>query len=221
VAVVVGSVRWGLQPLDSLTKQIGVLDATGAKRQFVEQSPTKELQPVYTALKAMLERIEATIARERAFADAAAHELRTPLAELRAIARWRSVAEPQRTEAALRDALAIAGEMERLVESLLQISRAAVGKVSSPQRIAPIVDQLLSRHASIISSKRLRITSSIDPEAALHAGEAAMRCILGNLIDNAVSHTPAEGSVAVRIAQGRSQLLVRDRRKQPGRAVGG
>ena len=71
----------------------------------------------------MLESVEASVERERRFSSDIAHELRTPLAELRSVAetrlKWRDE-EFNEESLAMQDVLNISMEMERIVEQLLQ-----------------------------------------------------------------------------------------------------
>jgi signal transduction histidine kinase len=208
--VIVG-IRWGFRPLDRLRARIegvggetidGRIDPSGAPR---------ELLPVYREVNGMLRRIEATLARERTFADATAHELRTPLAELRASCevalRW---PEPEQAVASLRDVLAICREMERLVESLLLISR---GRSESGQPaaarvpVAPIVHRCLDGARELIDGKQLRITLQLEDGDRLVASPDAMEIIARNLIDNAVHYTPRGGSMLIRTEVGEDGLF--------------
>ena len=199
-------VRWGLAPLDRLRHQLsGIGDLTMATRLDPAGAP-RELLTVYGELNGMLDRVEATLERERTFASAAAHELRTPLAELRAVAevalRW---PDPDRSDTALREALAIGFEMERLVESLLLISR---GRLAASQAageftpIAAIVDECLQRASGSIANRQLRVLVELDRRMndsdPVRVSRDAMEIIVRNLLDNAIHYTPSRGNITVK-----------------------
>jgi signal transduction histidine kinase len=198
-------VRWGLRPLERLSRQIaGVSGATISKR-FDEAGAPGELAPIHRELNGMFDRVEQALERERLFVDAAAHEFRTPLAELRATAevamKW---PDPQRTSSSFKAIHAIGGEMERLVESLLLVSRghaSAHDQAMDDIPMAPIVHECLERTAPLIQEKRLTLTIDLgDHASAFKSGapEGAVEIIIRNLIDNAVQYTPLNGHIAIR-----------------------
>ena len=214
VLVSVG-IRWGLAPLNRLSGQLGgVSDRTISKRLDDAGAPG-ELLPVYRELNRMLDRVQRALDRERSFANATAHELRTPLAELRATAevavRWPDIG---RATSSLSEVLTIGREMERLVESLLLISRgnaAAVDGEAEEVPVAPIVHDCLERANGSISEKGLKLTVDLDERNTLRAPPEVVEIMVRNLIDNAVHYTPPEGSVTIRDecgANGSPSLIV-------------
>jgi two-component system sensor histidine kinase QseC len=208
-------VRWGLAPLDRLRRQLGGVSAPTISRRIDETGAPGELVPVYRELNGMLDRVERALDRERSFVNAAAHELRTPLAELRATAevaiRW---PDSERATASLRELLAVGREMECLVESLLLISRghaATVDGEGDRVHVAPIVRDCLQRADGWISDKSLKLTVDLDDGDALRAPRGAVEIVVRNLIDNAVRYTPSAGNVTIRNengADGSAALIV-------------
>jgi two-component system sensor histidine kinase QseC len=208
-------VRWGLAPLDRLSRQLGgVSDRTISKR-IDDAGAPGELVPVYRELNRMLDRVQRALDRERSFANAAAHELRTPLAELRATAevavRWPDIG---RATASLTEMLTIGREMERLVESLLLISRGNAAAVEGDQDrvpVAPIVHDCLERANGSISEKGLKLNVDVDERSTLRAPPDVVEIMVRNLIENAVQYTPSDGSVTIRderSADGTPSLIV-------------
>jgi len=199
-------IRWGLHPLDRLRAQLESVEGDIHARRFDGGDAPRELAPVYRELNGMLERVEQTLVRERLFADAAAHELRTPLAELRTAAevalRWPDL---DRAEPALREALVIGNEMERLVDSLLLISRgqaAATWARGAAAPLGPIVRGCLERVDDSIVAKGLTVDVTLNGAATLGAPSDAVEIIVRNLISNAVHYTPARGSILIGNGQG-------------------
>jgi signal transduction histidine kinase len=206
-ALVIVGVRWGLRPLERLRAQLDAVGAHTWSQRLGDAAAPRELTPVYRELNRMLDRVEHTLARERSFIDAAAHELRTPLAELRAGAevalRW---TDPDRAAAALGEALDIGHEMERLVESLLLISRghalACDGETQSTP-VAQIIADSIERERPGISSKALKVSVELDEGEQLAASREALEIIVRNLISNAVHYTPPGGHMSIRDGRGR------------------
>ncbi len=193
--------RWALRPLRDLRKTVGAIDAERSNVRVDSRRVPAELRPVYEELNAMLERIERALERERTFADATAHELRMPLTELRAAAEVAlRFPDAERNEAALAEVLQIGGEMQRLVEALLTISRGRAGdggEREAATRLAPIVEALRSGCAERLADKALTLTLNVREEAELPAPPGVVEIVLRNLLDNAIAYTPAGGSITI------------------------
>jgi two-component system sensor histidine kinase QseC len=164
------------------------------------------LLPVYREINELLGRVEQTIERERSFAGAAAHELRTPLAELRATAevaiRW---PESGAASSALHEILAIGREMERLVEFLLLLSRGSAGGATPDGAEAPIDEVLrgaLEQARGVIEQKRLNVTLDVATDQKAPVTRDALEVIVRNLVENAVHYTPEGGAILVRAERG-------------------
>lgn len=200
--LVILGVRTGLAPLDRLGRQLGEIGGRTLSNRLDGSNAPRELTPIYREINEMLDRVERTLERERSFADATAHELRTPLAELRATAevalRW---PEPGRALDALHEILTIGHEMERLVESLLLISRGHASEgdqADTDVDLAPIVARVMEHESSTIEAKRIGVIVDLNGGASMHAPREAIEIIIRNLITNAVHYTPRGGRLAVR-----------------------
>ena len=217
VALLLTGVRWGLSPLDRLRTQIAAVDDDTSDTQFDDHGAPRELLPVYRELNSLIDRMDHTLQRERAFADAAAHELRTPLAELRSIAEvavtW---TDPQRTDKALHELLAIGTEMQSLIELLLKMSRGNVN--GTPDDVAdvlvqPIVARSMDFTSQQIADKRLSASVVLDETTSLHGSRAVIETILRNLIENAVQYTPESGRITIESepdSNGSAALIIRN-----------
>ncbi|MCI0632144.1 MAG: HAMP domain-containing histidine kinase [Phycisphaerales bacterium] len=203
VAILVAlGIRWGLAPIDRLSRQLGRVSGTTLSERFDNSGAPRELAPVYRELNGMLDRMEQTLERERSFADGAAHELRTPLAELRAAAevaiKW---PEAKPAMVSLNQVLQIGHEMEQLVESLLLISRGNTADGSSHLKQAAmgsIVQGCLVNARDAINQKRLQLVVEVGNGELFPAPAPAVEIIARNLIDNAVQYTPAGGNLTIR-----------------------
>lgn len=80
------SLRRGHAPLEELAQQAETIKADSLKARFPVDSLPEELRPIAGRLNDLLQRLESSFERERRFSADIAHELRTPLAELRTLA---------------------------------------------------------------------------------------------------------------------------------------
>lgn len=129
VAVSSVAVRRGLKPLHALSTRVAAIGPTTLDARLESADLPAELRPIADQLSALLARLHAAFDREKRFAAAASHELRTPIAELRmllevAMSQPRSSAEWTATG---ERALSVLSRTQSLCESLLRVSRAESG----------------------------------------------------------------------------------------------
>jgi two-component system sensor histidine kinase QseC len=200
VAVAPLALRPGLRPLRQLGDQAGTIDAANLGLRFSVDGMPAELRPIGERLNALLERLENSFERERRFSSDLAHELLTPLAELRAIVesalKWPDMAGPE----AHRQSLEILVRMENLVTRLLELCRAENGRLK-PLRVSTSIPDLLREvwrsSAAAAESRNLAVSfTGADPCEAT-VDPILLRVIVGNLLSNAVEYTPAGGSVRI------------------------
>jgi signal transduction histidine kinase len=189
----------GLRPLDRLGDQAARIDAESLGARFPSDAMPVELQAISGRLNDLLARLEASFERERRFSADLAHELRTPLAELRSLAecalKWPEARDP----ATDRDALAIARQMEAIVTRMLALARSERGQIAlscEPVALAPLVQEAWRVFAARAAAKNLRVTVT-PPVATIETDPVLLRSILNNLFDNAVDYTPAGGEVRI------------------------
>ncbi len=166
-----------------------------------------ELRPLVEAMNGLLSRIGATLARERRFTADAAHELRTPLAVLRA--QWdvlrRTEPGPARAQAEARLTLGL-DRMDRLVEQLLALSRLESGGnavAKQPVDWPAVVEQAMNDCLPLAERRRIELACDwAQPEGCaplpLRGDASLLAVMLRNLLDNAVRYAPPGSTVLLR-----------------------
>ena len=194
VALVRVALRVGLRPLDAVGQQVSRLDIDSLATGIQLHTETAELMPVVAQLNALLHRLDAAFSRERQFSSDVAHELRTPLAELRVLTevggRWPD--DRHAVEQYFADAHVICEQMERVVISLLILTRCERG--AQPVRIAPIdlhdiVAASWQSVAQTAAEKAQRLECQIPPSCAIASDYDMLLMVLSNLMGNAVLHS--------------------------------
>ncbi len=204
VVVVSLVVRRGLWPLSALAERVGTIDASSLRLRFPNHNLPAELLPIAERLNDLLARLEASFARERRFSANVAHELRTPIAELRALAevalKWPE--EGVAAQGALKDALGIALQMESIATGLLALARCEGSLLSVRLErvpIAAVFDEVYQPLAARARAKQLTVGVEVPKEACWFTDRAAFRSILTNLLSNAVDHSQPATTVKVRM----------------------
>jgi signal transduction histidine kinase len=204
IAVSTG-LRYALRPLDTLADEASRIDADSLATRFPLAALPGELIPIADRLNDLLSRLEQSFDRERQFSANVAHELRTPLAELRTTAEL-SLKWPDTRKADVdRDILAIARHMEGMVTGLLALLRSERGQLPiarEPLALAPMVRSVWEAFAERAAARQLyvrwRMTDG-DDDVTIHADAALLRSILTNVIENAVDYTPAGGAIRIEL----------------------
>jgi signal transduction histidine kinase len=157
--------------------------------------------------------VEAAWERQRRFVANASHELRAPLTLLRAsaeVALRDLPAEDRDRRGLLEDVLGECDHIARLVEDLLLLSRLDAGRLAvAPEEVAlPELLVDLGRAVGRLAADR-GVRLEVEPGGGtVWADRARLRQVLIILLDNALGHTPAGGTVRVRAAGGNGEAVL-------------
>jgi two-component system OmpR family sensor kinase len=215
-------IQLGLRPLARMGAAAGEIAAGDYSRRVQPATSKTEIGRLGLALNAMLTQIEAAFAertasenRLRRFIADASHELRTPLTSIRGYSEMlRRGAEesPNDAELARRRIEEESVRMSTLVDDMLLIARLDQGR---PLDSKPVDLQVIARDAAadaraVAPRRKIKLDA---PDTVLVAGDdTRLRQVVGNLVRNALVHTPATTPVeiAVTTSNGTAQLSVAD-----------
>lgn len=195
----------GLRPLDELRRQL-------ARRSPADLRPidagrySEEIAPVVAELNALLLRLDASLAAQRAFVSDAAHQLRTPIAALQAQIEMALRSDPAGQRAALQASVSAVQRLAHLVHQLLALARAEpAGETSEANDggtavtdLAAAVRQVAETMLPHAFAAGIDLGFSLQP-ASVAGSRLLLEEVIANLIDNAIRYTPAPGIVNVSI----------------------
>ena len=211
-----------LRPVERMRRQVAAIGDADLERRLAVPSTRDEIAALGTTMNAMLDRLQSALDRERAFVADAGHELRTPLAILRA--ELELAARPGRSHAALAEAVDRAGEetdrLIRLAEDLLLLARADNNQPILRTEQVPLPELLhaAARRATACVTQGQGVTVSVEApdELILTADPGRIRQAVDNLLDNAVRHAPAHSTVMVRASVPAGSVLISVAEDGPG-----
>ncbi|MEO8275721.1 MAG: ATP-binding protein [Thermoanaerobaculia bacterium] len=194
--------RRGLAPLAKVARDVGALDERSLETRIEVSPAVDELDPIVRRLNLLLERLQAAFERERRFSGDVAHELRTPVAELRTLAevggRWSG--DAALASALFADTAAVAERMERVVAQMMTLARAEAGQEpieSSPFDLAELIDECVVSCSPVTRDRRISIELHLDRPLPVFEDRNLLAVILRNLLENAVAHGPEDGTITV------------------------
>ena len=204
----------GLRPITDMARRAARIAPTGLE-DLGQTDRSDELGQLAEAFNGLVARIRATLQTQRQFMADASHELRTPVSVVRATADV-MLSRDHRDEAEYREAMAIVGgqarRLGRLVDDMLVLARADAG--GYPLRPVDLyLDEVVAdcrRAVDVLAVERgVTILSAGAAEIPFRGDEDLLRRLVLNVLQNAVQHTPAGGSVGVDVKQEREAVRIR------------
>jgi two-component system, OmpR family, sensor histidine kinase QseC len=203
------------RPLRLLNRQVADRAPTNLAALNLGDAPA-EVAPLVDSLNRLFERVSASIENERRFTADAAHELRTPLAALRAQAQVARGAngEGERSRA-LDNVIAGCDRAAHLIEQLLTLARLepeGFHASREPCDLREIARLAVTDVVPAALAKNIEVELASGPTITVPGEARLLRILLHNLLDNAVRYSPSNTTIRVRVDQrdGRVFMTVSD-----------
>lgn len=199
-----------LRPIRQITQAAGKIEAENLSRRLPVQGHD-ELADLAETFNGMLARLQSDFERQQRFTADASHELRTPLTIIKAntslaLTGERTAQELQKT---IRTVDGAADRMNRIVQDLLLLARSDTGELAYTLVPTPLSETLTQAAAAFPGTDHAPISLSLPPSDILVEGDAhALIRLFGNLLENAIRHTPPEGRITVTAESQGSQVVV-------------
>jgi two-component system, OmpR family, sensor histidine kinase BaeS len=211
VIATAGGVRRMTRPMDNLIDAARRIESGDYSAQVPEWG-SPDIRSVARAFNSMSARLKAMDEQRRSFMADVTHELRTPLSVIRGQAEAISDGVYPADSAHLAPILDATATLDRLVEDLRTLVLTDAGSLvlhKEPTDIGALVRDMLESFRSQSESKGVALTAAIaDTLPAMEVDPARIRQVIGNLLSNAIRHTPSGGSVNVDVSSAADRLTI-------------
>ncbi len=213
--------RHGLRPLTVMAAEARAITPTRLDGRLTVPTGAFELQQLADSFNRVLDRLGSALSTQRRFMADASHELRTPVSIMRTAADV-TLSGPPRREDEYRDALSViaqqASRLSRLVDDMMVLARADGGgypMVMARLDLASLAGECVCDLSPYAVERGITVRCALEP-VAVSGDEGLLRRLCANLLGNALTYTPAGGTVDVAVAAEGSRAVLRVADTGPG-----
>lgn len=197
------SVRRAVRPIKSLTEKVTTWKTTDTNQFLPEKTGIQETDALTLEFNDLLGRVDTSIKREKRFSADLAHEIRTPIAEMKLLLdlheRWPEDTEVSRN---MTQELGLSVDrMERLVENLLAIGKSESGIIDTSGKtdFHALLPKKLDVFKKKIAEKNLSVSAAVTPGTVVSRGQHIWPQIIDNLLSNAVEYSPHRSKIDISV----------------------
>lgn len=196
------SIQHAFRPLRELENQIETIGATSLEQRLNAAWVPGEVKPMVDGINRLLQRLSESFERESRFTSDVAHELRTPVAELTALAEVRATWPDRASPSDDKEFLRIGWHMKRQIETLLTLARLDQGNRSVVRESVDLVDLITASWeplAGAAEARHLDVDLPASPAPLVEGDPGLLAIIVRNLLENALAYTPIGGHLRVAV----------------------
>lgn len=208
--------RFGL-----LARQIGNHDGNG-RSSFAEQNTVPELRSVAEDFDRLVDTLRSSADNLRRAAEDNAHAFKTPIAVIRQSLEPLKRIIPGSDGRGPRAIDMIDRSLDRLdglVSFARRMDEAAADLLEPPRRkvdLSELLEDMLSGYAGLLAERHLHLRLLITPHVVVRAGEDLLETVVENIVENAISFSPVDGSIQVRLARSGTMAVLTVEDEGPG-----
>ena len=212
-------VGFAMKPLNRLAREVATRAADYLSPVDHHNVPI-EAQSLVHSLNALLTRLQKAFDSERRFTADAAHELRTPLAAIKAQAQVAQRTHVQQDQQrALQQVINAVDNATRVAQQLLTLARldpaiplTGLKKVDLTHLASTVIAELVP----LALKKHIDISLAEPSHGIVHGTSDALTILLTNLVDNAINYTPEDGSIVVGVTRHEDHIILSVADSGPG-----
>jgi heavy metal sensor kinase len=204
-----------VEALSATAQKISEPSSLGTR--LVLDAPYEEFRRLAHAFNMMMDRIQRVVESQRRFVADAAHEIHTPLTSLKgnlelALRKHRKASEYRE---ALISNMAAVDRLINLSRSLLTLTKLVRPDASASNRrlsLDPLLRELVDELAVVAQDRGIALRFEAGPSPSVVGNQEEIQRVVINVIDNAIRHTSAGGTITVRLGReaGAAVIVIRD-----------
>ncbi len=202
-----------LRRVETINRTASAIVQGDLSRRVPTRGSSDEFDRLAHTINALLEQIEQLIEGVRNASNVVAHDLRTPLAELRTrletLIRVRPA--PDETYAEINEAVADIDRVVEIFNALLRLAEIDSGVRRAGFRqvdLSAVVSELMELYEPSAEEKQITLTADLMEGLAVQGDPNLLAQAIGNLVDNAIRYGPRQGKVSLSIARGNQDQIV-------------
>lgn len=218
LALVIGLViRRALEPLEATIHTVAERSPLALDPLPLASQP-EDLRPLIDAMNRLIGRLRESLEHERRFVGDAAHALRTPIAALQLQADvLDGCRDPAERETRLGELRAGIGRIVRLANHLLALAADGQGRRAQVRTPVDVVlEEIAGLYGTMAAARGVRIELEPDADGDAPGDLGQLLLVVGNLLENALWHTPRGGLVRLRSSRAGEQLVLEVVDEGPG-----
>lgn len=195
-------IKYAFTPMDKITKAANMISATNLHERLPAWRAHDELGRLTETLNEMINRLEVSFSEVQRFTGDVSHELKTPLTILRGELELALNARQSQTEYTLTIASALDEviRLQNVVESLLELSRADLGKAKInlvEKSLTKLMVDIVEDAIILAEEHNLSVQSKVQPDITIIFDPVRMHQCIINVIDNAIKYNNEKGTIYI------------------------
>lgn len=215
LAIAIGHFVTGraLKPVQQVVDVANAINISCLDRRIDVSNPHDEIGKLATALNSLIMRLELAVNEIRRFTADASHEIRTPIASLRAEAEAALGCErtPEEYVRVLEVIVDEATRLGRLADQLLQLSRYDAGivlPVDDTVQLDALLHDVVEQLQQFASNRGVTLTCNAEKSAEVSGDDIRLSQALFNVIENGIKYTAPGGQVVVQLDAGQREVVI-------------
>ncbi len=190
-----------IEPIQQIIRKTNQITQSNLNERVPEAEPNDEIGQLTRSINELLERLEASLNREKQFTSDASHELRTPLSVLRGTLEV-LIRKPRTSEEyveKIKTSLSTIDRMSATIDQLLALAREEKGKklVKEELELITFLEEIVDE-TTLQQSRKIAFQSQSGVPIYVKANEKSLEMILGNLLQNAIKYSKPETEILVK-----------------------
>jgi signal transduction histidine kinase len=205
--------RKAVNGIEEVSRAAKDLERGDLDRQVTVKAREEEIQTLMKTFNSMAARIRGLIHEMREMTDNIAHDLRSPLARIRAISEGALAGTngPQDYKVAAADTLKECDRLIHLINTTLDMAEVDAGVTNGakgPVDLSQLMCDLCELFEAVAEEKHIAFKVSVEPNCHIWGIKSQLQRMVVNLLDNAMKYTPAEGQVSIELTHSPHNCLL-------------